>query len=319
MADEEYTSQSDYGDEWGSAADYLEGTWSSPEYRLKNNDGSVYYPKDDAGHTQETWYGGADYFKEWPSGPSTGGTSYTDMSPWGATAAASKASGLANPKSTTTKAASSSSSAKAAPKASYAQLQPLKTGGYSVSTTETIAPSGPSPTYGEIPDFLTPEWNEREINRMAQQKAAPGVRKLRTAIQQAQSRTYENPNVGRMTLRDALAGYGLGLEGVMAGAQSSALGEYGRKYQTQYEGAAAKYSADRQAQAAVFNAAWQNYLKQYTTKTSQEEHYDYDIVNATPEMGFTKSSLGQLPTQNPTGYTTDDLLRRNVNTFGTGY
>jgi hypothetical protein len=303
-------------DEWGYQIENDDIGWgnSDPqsmrpdffENRLKESDGSNYYPTDSAGNIQETWYGGKDYdVKEWPSGPSTGGTSYSDLPGWGATAGAAKASGATPTKSTSSKVGGSAATA-AAIKAS--QLHPLKVGSSAMSTTKNIAPAGPTPEYGEIPDFVAPEWNEREINRMTQQKAAPGVRKLRTAIQQAQSRTYENPNVGRMTLRDALAGYGLGLEGVMAGAGSQALSEYGRKYQTQYEGGMAKYSADRAAQASMFNAAWNNYLKQYTTKTTQTENYDYDVLNLTPELGFTKTNLGKLASTNPTAVT-----------FGTGY
>lgn len=265
----------------------------------------------------EGW-GGADYLayerKPTNDGPQLtwGGGDYTNaakdmpLNPWGATSNSDKTTGgstTTTPRTTTSRASSATST-----KPTAAQIHPLKIGGYSTSTTEMVAPGGPTPEYGAIPDFVAPEWDEREINRMTQQKAAPGVRKLRGAVQQAMGRSYENPNVGRMTLRDALAGYGLGLEGVMAGAGSQALGEYGRKYQTDYQGATTKYTADRQAQASVFNAAWNNYLKGYTQKTTQTENSDYDLLNLTPDQGFTRTNLGQMPVANPTGFDNKSLI-----------
>lgn len=99
------------------------------------------------------------------------------------------------------------------------------------------------PEMGNIPTFAPPEWSEKEIASMAQKAAAPGLRNLRTAIQSVAARRYDNPNVGRVTLRDALAGYGQGLEEVMAGARESATNEYAIKYANEYKAAGMNWEA----------------------------------------------------------------------------
>jgi hypothetical protein len=50
-------------------------------------------------------------------------------------------------------------------------------------------------------------------------------------MQETQQGYYANPNVKRMTLRDALAGYGQGLENVMGGAYKTGAAIYGQEYQ----------------------------------------------------------------------------------------
>lgn len=92
-----------------------------------------------------------------------------------------------------------------------------------------------APEMGDIPEFVAPEYDESKIAKMAQQNAAPGVRNLRTAIQAVASRRSDNPNADRMTLRDALAGYGQGLEEVMSGARQTASAEYAQKYAMEYK------------------------------------------------------------------------------------
>jgi hypothetical protein len=54
---------------------------------------------------------------------------------------------------------------------------------------------------------------------------------------------YDNPNVKRMTLRDALQGYGSGLENVMAGALKTGAGIYGQEYGAQVGKAGAEFGA----------------------------------------------------------------------------
>ena len=81
-----------------------------------------------------------------------------------------------------------------------------------------------------MPKFEAPKWDEKRVRRLTQSKAAPGVRRLRKSVQQIASKYYENPNVRAMTLREALGGYGQGLQSVMAGAESAANAEEQRKY-----------------------------------------------------------------------------------------
>lgn len=80
------------------------------------------------------------------------------------------------------------------------------------------------------PTLNLPEYDMGKVEALAQRAAAPGVRSLRSAMQGVQQGYYENPNVKRMTLRDALAGYGQGLETVMGGAMKTGAGIYGTEY-----------------------------------------------------------------------------------------
>lgn len=109
------------------------------------------------------------------------------------------------------------------------------------------APKFDMPEMEATPVFDAPEWDENKISKMAQQNAAPGIRNLRTAVQAATSRRSDNPNVQRMTLRDALAGYGQGLEEVMSGARQSASSEYATKYAYEYKEAGMNWEAAVQA------------------------------------------------------------------------
>jgi len=101
--------------------------------------------------------------------------------------------------------------------------------------TRGATPEFNMPEMGDIPTFEAPLYDEGKISKMAQQNAAPGVRNLRTAVQAVTSRRSDNPNVDRMTLRDALAGYGQGLEEVMSGARQTASAEYAQKYAMEYK------------------------------------------------------------------------------------
>ncbi len=87
------------------------------------------------------------------------------------------------------------------------------------------------------PDTALPVYDTSKVEALAQRFAAPGIRNLRNTVQNVQQGVYENPNVKRMTLRDALQGYGAGLEGVMAGALKEGAGIYGQEYGPQVQGA----------------------------------------------------------------------------------
>ena len=91
---------------------------------------------------------------------------------------------------------------------------------------------------------------------------------MRAQIQKAMGQTYRNPNVKRMTLREALAGYGQGIENVMTGAQTEA----GREYQTEYERAYNEAGKNWQTAYQTKMQDWQNkvndYFKNYGTVTT---------------------------------------------------
>lgn len=126
---------------------------------------------------------------------------------------------------------------------------------------------------GATPQFNAPEYSESEVRKLTHKAAAPGVRRLRQAVQAAMSKQYENPNVKRMTLRQALAGYGLGLEGVMAGASQQARGEYGEKYGKEFQAAQMQHGTDVSAMMAKYNAAMQAYLASATKTATTELKY----------------------------------------------
>lgn len=96
-----------------------------------------------------------------------------------------------------------------------------------------------------------PEYDQGRVEALAQRVAAPGIRKLRSEVQTAQGGVYDNPNVKAMTLRQALQGYGSGLESVMGGALSAGAGMYAREYDPKVTGAITNYrgNLERELQA----------------------------------------------------------------------
>lgn len=134
---------------------------------------------------------------------------------------------------------------------------------------------GEAPTMGEAPVYEKPEYDEAKVSSLTQKRAAPGVRRLRETTQQAMGATYDNPNVKRMTVRDALAGYGSGLENVMAGAGSTARAEYGQQYAADVNASMAKYQGALQRQRDQYQVASQNWLmgqQNYWNEQSQDPY-----------------------------------------------
>ncbi|MDZ4243856.1 MAG: hypothetical protein U1C57_01995 [Candidatus Doudnabacteria bacterium] len=156
-----------------------------------------------------------------------------------------------------------------------------------------------SPTAPKLPTYYVPKWSEEAIASKTQSRAASGIRKLRTAIQESMVQRNENPNVQRMTLRDALAGYGQGLEDVMSGASKSATAEYGQEYGYRVQGALVnyqsavqevqqKYAGQVDERRAEYNAALDQVRQQYAADISAE---NLRVVNET------RAKEGQFTTQ----------------------
>lgn len=118
---------------------------------------------------------------------------------------------------------------------------------------------GNMPAMPEMPTFAAPTRDEGRINTLTKQKSAAGLRAMRAQIQKAMGQGYRNPNVKRMTLRDALAGYGQGIENVMSGAQSEAENAYNKEYNTQYDTAAKNWQANYNTKLQD----WNNKIKEY--------------------------------------------------------
>jgi len=127
----------------------------------------------------------------------------------------------------------------------------------------------PMPTAPTVPAFQVPEWDEKEIGRLAQKKAAPRLRSLRRQMEREAGRQYENPNVKRMTLRQAMEGYGLGIGSVVSEAEAAGRAEYGQKYSREFAGAQTTYAAQTQALMQSYQNAFTAYMQsmQQTTTT----------------------------------------------------
>ena len=133
-------------------------------------------------------------------------------------------------------------------------------------TSRALAPPGEMPGAPGMPEFAAPTRDEGKIKELTQQKSAAGLRAMRAQIQKAMGQGYRNANVKRMTLRDALAGYGEGIENVMSGAQSQAGQEYNQEYAKNYDTAAKNW----QTQIATKNQDWQNQVNNYLRQYGQE-------------------------------------------------
>lgn len=142
-----------------------------------------------------------------------------------------------------------------------------------VTTSEWEFPDFERPEL-DLPDFEAPKYDRRRVRQLAQQQAAPQVRKLRNTVQQAMGQGFENPNVRAMTLRQALEGYGLGLEGALAGAHSRAAAEYKTEYEGYYDEAVRNFDTDVKENMAEFEAAWNDYLKGFKQKSTTANVYE---------------------------------------------
>jgi hypothetical protein len=138
-------------------------------------------------------------------------------------------------------------------------------GNVGIDAQESITPfSMPTtPTYTAPPDYVAPEWDEERITSLAQKRSAAGLRGMRSQMQKITGGYYENPNVKRMTLRDALAGYGQGIENVMSGAEKDATSEYAREYGVKGEEAKINYGAKTTKSQMDFQAQLASYQNSF--------------------------------------------------------
>lgn len=141
-----------------------------------------------------------------------------------------------------------------------------------------------------IPTFEAPEFDDRAVRAKAQRIAGPQIRRLRDVIQAAAARNYENPNVRKMTLRQALAGYGQGLGDVMTGAHREAQAEEMQEYQTQYGEALQNWNARVAAANRVYDSAFQKYLAS-AKRTTESRDLIEPISTRSTLRGTTLQSL----------------------------
>lgn len=148
--------------------------------------------------------------------------------------------------------------------------KPFMIGGTNrVTTQSNVAPPGVNPPVypTSLPEFKLPEYDQNRVQSLTELAAGPSMRKLRNQMREVQGKYYENPNVKRMTLRDALAGYGLGLENAMAGARKQAVEEYQAEYAPKVSAAQMNYQAQLNQMNAQYQAAYQNYMNRVAKQT----------------------------------------------------
>jgi len=103
--------------------------------------------------------------------------------------------------------------------------------------------------------------------------AAPAVRMLREGLQGAMNVHTDNPNVRRMTIREALQGYGTGLEKAMSGAGAQARSEHMQELNLKKEEAMANWRANYEKIMADYKNRWEKYLQsaEKITQTDSSE------------------------------------------------
>ena len=137
------------------------------------------------------------------------------------------------------------------------------------------------PELAPVDPFVAPEYDEARVAELTQQAAAPGIRTLRQALRETTARRFDNPNVGALTMRKALEGYGTGLESILGGAAQTARGQYSEERAGELEEARVNYSqavndrnaifnAEMTAESAEFNAALQNISQVYGAEVAAE-------------------------------------------------
>jgi hypothetical protein len=163
-------------------------------------------------------------------------------------------------------------------------------GGGTRTSVSTTTFTMPRPSTPKLPTLELPKVDKRAVSALAQKSAAPGIRSLRETVQQAMGASYENPNVRRMTLREALQGYGAGLEKVMAGAQTQARQEHQQELNLLAEERQQNWRAQVQQSMDAYNKAWSEYLSsaKKTTTTSDEDG------SGVPSMTWIRNASGSL-------------------------
>jgi len=123
-----------------------------------------------------------------------------------------------------------------------------------------------------IPTYTPIARNEGRISELAQKAGAVGLGKLGRALNTAlsQARGVGDSPMAEQTTRNALRGYGEGLDSVMGQAQQTGLQQYEQEYKPleeanriNYEGQMKSALADYQSETQRINAMYEAALKDY--------------------------------------------------------
>jgi len=148
------------------------------------------------------------------------------------------------------------------------------------------APPYVGSSFREMPTYTPSSWDDNAITRLTQKKAMPGIRELRSQINRVTGKRYDNPNVGRITLRDALQGYGSGLSSVISGAGTAAIGEYATKFGREAEERRSAYTSE-----AAKTGAYNEYARDIA-KTGYGGAMDEWKTNRISDMETAKMNYG---------------------------
>lgn len=174
-----------------------------------------------------------------------------------------------------------------------------------------VAPVYKSPDAYVAPTYNAPTYDEGKVDTLTQRKSAAGLRAARSALQQISGGYYENPNVKRMTLRDALAGYGQAVENVMSGAGTEARNEYNMKYGIESDTAKTNFTTGVEGGKLNYNTSLLKSQQDYQGATSEAEK-NYQSALDAEKLNYTTGVQTTLAKYNA------DLAAYMAQTYGTG-
>lgn len=183
----------------------------------------------------------------------------------------------------------------------YDAANPTAGPGSSKSTstsTSTWKPGGPRPSAPTVPEFKAPTYDEGEVSKLRQRVGGAQIRSLRDVTMSALSaNTSDNPNVRKMTVRQALQGYGSGLGSILASAQQAAVNQYQNKYNQQFNAAQMTYNAQRNMDTQTYSNLWNEFLRSgTTTNTQNSSQQSTGSGNATGGQGVRSAPSAARPT-----------------------
>lgn len=122
--------------------------------------------------------------------------------------------------------------------------------------------TGELPTF-TAPTFTAPERNENRLSSLRARASGSALRNLRTQTQAAIQSSYGLPaQARRMTLKEALQGYGSGVSSIMGSADKVARSQYEDEYGTLYKTAQMNYQGELTAAQQNFSAQMNKFAMQ---------------------------------------------------------
>lgn len=120
------------------------------------------------------------------------------------------------------------------------------------------------PTFN-MPTYTAPARNEARVSELVQKAGAAGTSKLARGLGSAISKTMGAPDspMKREMMKNAITGYGEGVDKVMSGAQQTGLQQYDREYRAQEDAARMNYQGQAQSALAKYQGENDRINKMY--------------------------------------------------------